>query len=295
MALQYWSNTGRAGKRRIVALEHAYHGDTIGAMSVSADSPFTAAFDALRLPVLRIADAADLDELLRVKRDEIAAMIVEPLIQGAAGMIVYPVERLQRFREVCAANEVLFIADEVFTGFGRTGRMFACNHADIVPDFMCLSKGLTGGFLPLAATVCREEIYQAFCGADRTRTFFHGHSYSGNPLGCAAGVASLEIFDCEPVFERIGAIENIHKERLPDFRQHPSVADVRMLGTIAAIELRTGDAGYLSDVRDRLYRYFLKRGVLLRPLGNVVYMVPPYVISPDDLHYVYDIVKSALR
>src|SRR5262245_49876473 len=201
MALQYWSNKGRPGKRRIVALEHAYHGDTIGAMSVSADSPFTAAFDALRLPVLRVAAAEDLDELLRVKRDEIGAMIVEPLIQGSAGMIVYAVERLQRFRELCAANEVLFIADEVFTGFGRTGRMFACNHADIVPDFMCLSKGLTGGFLPLAATLCREELYQAFCGADRTRTFFHGHSYSGNPLGCAAAVASLEVFDREPVFE----------------------------------------------------------------------------------------------
>lgn len=295
MALQYWRNQGNTRKCRIVALENAYHGDTIGAMSVSADSPFTEAFDALRMPVFRVADADSLEELLRENRNNIAAMIVEPLIQGAAGMLVYPVERLRRFRELCAANDILFIADEVFTGFGRTGRMFACHHADIVPDFMCLSKGLTGGFLPLAATVCREEIYQSFCSNDRTRTFFHGHSYSGNPLGCAAAVASLEIFERESVFERIGAIERIHKERLPDFQKHPSVAEVRMLGTIAAIELRTDDAGYLSDIRDRLYSYFLERGVLLRPLGNVVYMVPPYVTSADDLHYVYDMIESALR
>src|SRR5437899_9893341 len=206
IAIQYWYNRGEPTKHRIVALEHAYHGDTIGAMSVSADSPFTAAFDALRLPVLRVPDANGLQQLLSAKKDEIAAMIVEPLIQGAGGMRVYAADELKRFHQLCAANEVLFIADEVFTGLGRTGRMFACEHAEITPDLMCLSKGLTGGFLPLAVTVCRREIYDVFYSTDRSRTFFHGHSYSGNPLACAAAIASLKIFETEPVFDRIAVI-----------------------------------------------------------------------------------------
>jgi len=294
MAVQYWHNNGRPQKRRIVALEHAYHGDTIGAMSVSADSPFTAAFDALRLPVLRVGDVEDFQRVLATQAHEIAAMIVEPLIQGAGGMLVYPVERLKQFREICAASRVLFIADEVFTGFGRTGRMFACDHAAIVPDLLCLSKGLTGGFLPLAATVCTEEIYRAFYSTDRSRAFFHGHSYSGNPLGCAAAIANLKIFQTEPVFERIAAIESVHRDRLAEFRSHAGVAEVRMLGTIAAIELRASDAGYLSDIRTTLYPHFLRQGVLLRPLGNVIYTVPPYCVSPAELHYVYDVIKGAL-
>jgi adenosylmethionine-8-amino-7-oxononanoate aminotransferase len=294
IAVQYWHNNGRREKRRIVALENAYHGDTIGTMSISADSPFTVAFNGLRLPVLRVADENDLERVLREQKDQIAAMIVEPLIQGAAGMLVYPAMRLRRFRALCAANEVLFIADEVFTGFGRTGRMFACEHGNVVPDLMCLSKGLTGGFLPLAATICSEDVYQAFNTKDRFRTFFHGHSYSGNPLGCAAALASLRIFETEPVFERIAAIEKIHTQRLAEFREHPAVDAVRMLGTIAAIELRANDPGYLSDIRTRLYPYFLEQGVLLRPLGNVIYTVPPYVISEDDVHYIYDVIGKAL-
>jgi adenosylmethionine-8-amino-7-oxononanoate aminotransferase len=241
-----------------------------------------------------VADAEGFARLLHARKNEIAALIVEPLVQGAAGMRMYPAERLQQFQKLCAANDVLLIADEVFTGFGRTGKMFACDHAGVVPDLMCLSKGLTGGFLPLAATVCREHVYQAFYSDDRKRAFFHGHSYFGNPLGCAAAVASLRIFETEPVFERIAAIEQIHRERLPQFRNRDGVAEVRMLGTISAIELRADDAGYLSGVRGRLYPFFLEQGVLLRPLGNVVYMVPPYVVSPADLHYVYDVIQKAL-
>jgi len=295
MAVQYWHNQGRGEKWRIVALENAYHGDTVGAMSISADSAFTAAFDKLRLPVLRVKDPAELQTILRERKNEIAAMIVEPLIQGAAGMLVYPVDWLRRFHQLCAENDVLFIADEVFTGFGRTGRMFACEHAGIVPDVMCLAKGLTGGFLPLAATVCREEIHRVFVSSDRSRAFFHGHSYSGNPLGCAAAIASLNIFRTEPVFDRIAGIERVHRERIEEFRKHPSVSDVRVLGTIAAIELRVKDAGYLSEVRTQLYPYFLQHGVLLRPLGNVIYAVPPYVVTADDLHYMYDVIRNALR
>jgi adenosylmethionine-8-amino-7-oxononanoate aminotransferase len=293
-AVQYWYNLGRPTKHRIVALENAYHGDTIGAMSVSADSPFTATFEALRLPVLRVRNSLELERLLKEKKDEIAAMIVEPLIQGAAGMLMYPAAELKRFSTFCRAHEVLFIADEVFTGMGRTARMFACEHADVIPDLMCISKGLTGGFLPFAATLSRGEIYNAFHSTDRSRTFFHGHSYSGNPLGCAAAIATLKIFENEPVFHRIAAIERIHRERLAEFRHDAKVIGVRMLGTIAAIELRTADAGYLSSLRTRLYERFIDAGVLLRPLGNVVYTVPPYVIRPDDLHYIYDVIAKVL-
>jgi adenosylmethionine-8-amino-7-oxononanoate aminotransferase len=294
MAVQYWHNAGHPERHRILALEHAYHGDTIGAMSASDDSPFTAAFKTLRLPVLRVRDADDLERVLRTGHREVAAMIVEPLVQGAAGMRIYGSDLLRRYRELCAVHEVIFIADEVFTGFGRTGRMFACDHAGIVPDIMCLSKGLTGGFLPLAATVCSEKIYEAFYSPERTRAFFHGHSYSGNPLGCAAANAALRIFEVEPVFDRIAALEAIHREELQEFRGHPAVADVRMLGTIAAIELKTGDPGYLSNLRSQLYSFFLEHGVLMRPLGNVIYAVPPYVIAPADLRYVYGVVRKLL-
>jgi adenosylmethionine---8-amino-7-oxononanoate aminotransferase len=295
IAVQHWRHLGLPEKNRIVALEHAYHGDTIGAMSVSADSPFTAAFDSLRLPVLRVRNAAGFELLVRERKNEIAALIVEPLIQGAGGMIIHPVEFLRELRDLSAAHGVLFITDEVFTGFGRTGRMFACDHAAIAPDLMCLSKGLTGGFLPLAATVCSEDIYKTFCGTDRSRTFFHGHSYAGNPLGCAAAVASLKIFESEPVFDRIAAIERIHRQRLDAIRRNPAVSDVRMLGTVAALEVFASDAGYLSRLRSRLYPFFLERDVLLRPLGNVIYTVPPYVVLPDELHYIYDVIEEAIQ
>ena len=294
IAVQYWFNLGKPQKHRIVALEHAYHGDTVGAMSVSADSPFTAAFEPLRLPVIRVRSSSELERLLIHEKETIAGMIVEPLVQGAGGMLVYPTAELERFSALCAANDVLLIADEVFTGMGRTGRMFACEHARVTPDLMCISKGLTGGFLPFAATLCSNEIYNAFHNPDRSRTFFHGHSYCGNPLGCAAALATLKIFETEPVFDRIAAIERIHQARLAEFRNHPNVFGVRMLGTIAAIELRTDDAGYLSRLRPRLYESFINSGVLLRPLGNVVYTVPPYVIRPDDLHYLYDVIGKAL-
>jgi adenosylmethionine-8-amino-7-oxononanoate aminotransferase len=313
LALQYWKNCGRPDKRRVVALEHAYHGDTVGAMSVSDDSPFTAAFDSLRIPVLRTHSAYcahcpvgltratcrieclnKLDRLLSEQGDEIAAVIVEPLLQGAGGMIVHPEEFLSGVRRLTTAHNVLLIADEVLTGFGRTGRMFACERAGVVPDLMCVAKGLTGGFLPLAATFATDRVHDAFTGGDRARAFFHGHSYTANPIACAAANASLRIFVSEPVFERIAAIEKVHAARLPAFASHPSVADVRHIGTVAAIELEVPDAGYLSSLRPRLYQYFLSRGVLLRPLGNVVYILPPYVITPDQLNFVYDVIRDSL-
>jgi adenosylmethionine-8-amino-7-oxononanoate aminotransferase len=313
LAVQYWSNCGRPEKHRIVALENAYHGDTVGAMSVSDDSPFTAAFHSLRIPVWRTHAAScahcpvgltranchieclnKLELLLGEHGNEIAAVIVEPLLQGAGGMIVHPEEFLSGVRRLTAAHDVLLIADEVLTGFGRTGRMFACERAAVVPDLMCVAKGLTGGFLPLAATFATERIHEAFTDANRAHSFFHGHSYTANPIACAAANASLQIFESEPVFERIAAIEKVHAGRLPAFSKHPAVADVRHIGTVAAIELDVPDAGYLSSLRPQLYKYFLSRGVLLRPLGNVVYILPPYVITPEQLHFVYDVIQDAL-
>ena len=313
MALQFWRNLGKSRKTSLIALEHAYHGDTAGAMSVGADSDFVAAFQPLRFPVLRVPSAhcfrcpvgkqrdtcqidcvAPLERLLTDRHDEIAAVIVEPLLQGAGGMIVHPVEFLQRIRQLCTQYDVLLIADEVLTGFGRCGRMFACELAGIVPDIMCLSKGLTGGFLPLAATVCTSTVHESFYSPDRSRTFFHGHSYTANPLGCAAAIASLKIFDSEPVFERIAAIEKIHRERAPILAKHAMVADARMIGTVMAVELKAGDPGYFSQLRPVLYDFYLSKGVLLRPLGNVVYILPPYVIMPEQLHYVYDVIAESL-
>jgi adenosylmethionine-8-amino-7-oxononanoate aminotransferase len=173
--------------------------------------------------------------------------------------------------------------------------MFACDLANVVPDIMCLSKGITGGFLPLGATLCTDRVAAAFRGEDRTHTFYHGHSYSGNALACAAANASLQIFDDEPVFDRIATIAKINAERLAQFTQLHQVGNTRQIGTIGAIELRAEDAGYLSSMRPQLYRFFIERGVLLRPLGNVVYVLPPYVISPDELHRVYDVILEAIQ
>ncbi len=314
MAVQYWRNVGKPERKQIIALEHAYHGDTVGAMAVSEASAFTEAFEDLlfpvqrghsaycyRCPVGRKRDTCDIECLERIealleeKGQEVAAVIVEPLIQGAGGMIMHPPEFLKRTRELCTRHGVLLIADEVFTGFGRTGSMFACDGAEVVPDIMCLSKGLTGGFLPFAATLCTDTVYAPFHAPDRMRTLVHGHSYAGNPIGCAAAVASLEVFESEPVFERIRTVERIHRERLPLLAEHPMVGDARMIGTVAAMELEAGDAGYLSDMKSRLYDFFLSRGVLLRPLGNIIYILPPYVIQPDELHYVYDVVGEAIE
>src|SRR6266404_9016825 len=314
LAVQHFSNQRRPEKREIVALEHGYHGDTAGAMSVSDDSPFTDPFRTMRYAVHRVHSAycyrcpvglrretchiecvGQLETLLEERGDKIAAVIVEPLLQAAGGMIVHPVEFLQRVREACTKHDVLLIADEVLTGFGRTGKMFACDLAGIAPDLMCLSKGITGGFLPMGVTLSSDRVEAAFRSEDRLHTFYHGHSYTGNALACAAANASLRIFDEEPVFERIAVIAEINSERLAQVRTFSQVGEVRQIGTIGAIELRTDDAGYLSAMRPKLYQFFLERGVLLRPLGNVVYVLPPYVIAPDELHHVYDVIVEAIE
>jgi adenosylmethionine---8-amino-7-oxononanoate aminotransferase len=314
LAVQHFSNSGRPDKCEIVALEHGYHGDTAGAMSASDDSPFTDPFRTMRYPVHRVHSAycyrcpvglkreschiecvQKLEALLEEHAGRIAAVIVEPLLQAAGGMIVHPVEFLQKVRALCTKHDVLLIADEVLTGFARTGKMFACDLAGVAPDLMCLSKGITGGFLPMGATLCSERVAASFHSENRMHTFYHGHSYTGNALACAAANASLRIFDDEPVFDRIAGIAKIHAERLEQLRKHAAVGDTRQIGTIGAIELRTEDAGYLSAMRPKLYRFFLERGVLLRPLGNVVYVLPPYVISADELHRVWDVIAEAVE
>jgi adenosylmethionine-8-amino-7-oxononanoate aminotransferase len=314
IAVQHFSNQGRAEKREIVALEHGYHGDTAGAMSVSGDSPFTEPFRAMRYPVHRVHSAycyrcpvglrretchlecvQQLESLLVERGDKIAAVIVEPLLQGAGGMITHPVEFLQMVRALSSKHDVLLIADEVLTGFGRTGKMFACDLAGVVPDLMCLSKGITGGFLPMGVTLCTDAVEAAFRSEDRMHTFYHGHSYTGNALACAAANASLQMFEEEPVFDRIATIARINAERLALLRELHQVGETRQIGTIGAIELRAGDAGYLSAMRPKLYQFFLERGALLRPLGNVVYVLPPYVISPEELHRVYDVIQEAIE
>jgi len=314
LAVQYFSNQGRAEKNEIVALAHGYHGDTAGAMAVSDDSPFTEPFRSMRYPVHRVHSAycyrcpvglkrescdidcvRQLETLLAERRSQIAAVIVEPLLQGAGGMIVHPVEFLQRVRALCTKHDVLMIADEVLTGFGRTGKMFACDLAGVSPDLMCVSKGITGGFMTMGVTLCTDRVEEAFRSEDRMHTFYHGHSYTGNALACAAANANLQIFDDEPVFDRIGMIARIHSERLAEMRKRHQVGDARQIGTMGAIELRTEDAGYLSAMRPKLYGFFLEHGVLLRPLGNVVYVLPPYVIAPEELHRVWDVIEEAVE
>jgi len=314
LAVQHFRNLGRPEKCEIVGLEHGYHGDTAGAMSVSDESPFTEPFRAMRYPVHRVHSGycyrcpvglkreschiecvQQLEALLAERGQQIAAVIVEPLLQGAGGMIVHPVEFLQRVRALCSRNDVLLIADEVLTGFGRTGKMFGCDLANVVPDLMCASKGITGGFLSMGVTLCSDTVEAAFRSEDRLHTFYHGHSYTGNALACAAANASLRIFDDEPVFDRIATIARIHSERLGHLRQMHQVGETRQIGAIGALELRAEDAGYLSAMRPKLYGFFLERGVLLRPLGNVVYVLPPYVIEPEELHRVYDVIVEAIE
>lgn len=314
LAVQYFGNLERPEKHEIVALAHGYHGDTAGAMSVSDESPFTKPFDSMRYPVHRVNSAYcyrcpvglkretchiecvnQLEELLKQRGEQIAAVIVEPLLQGAGGMIIHPVEFLQQVRALCTRYDVLLIADEVLTGFGRTGKMFACDVANIAPDLACVSKGITGGFMTMGVTLCTDRIASVFRSENRLHTFYHGHSYTGNALACAAANANLQIFDDEPVFDRINGIARIHSERLSHLRELHQVGDTRQIGSIAALELRVDDPGYLSGLRPKLYDFFLERGVLLRPLGNVVYVLPPYVIAPEELHHVYDVIVEAIE
>jgi adenosylmethionine-8-amino-7-oxononanoate aminotransferase len=294
MALGFWRHRGE-NRSRILALEGAYHGDTIGGMSVGARGVFNAPYDPLlfdvdRLPFPSVGrEQATLDALSTACRNGgIAALIVEPLILGAGGMLIYPPWVLAEMKRICQAHGALFIADEVMTGWGRTGTLFACAQAGVTPDIGCYSKGLTGGSLPLAVTLCRADIFEAHYSTDRTKTFFHSSSYTANPIACAAALANLEIWAREPVMERIGRVTALHTERLDRFRDDRRFTNVRQIGTIAALDIVASDAGYMADIGPRLYQSFRARGLLVRPLGNTIYIMPPYCSSASELDLVYE-------
>ncbi len=302
MAVGCWHNR-KHPRHKVIALEHAYHGDMFGAMSVGQRGLFNAAYEEMLFEVAHLPFPAQeqeqntidtLKRLLSVEPDAFAALIIEPLVLGAGGMKMYSASVLAEIAELCRRHEVFLIADEVMTGFGRTGTMFACEQAKVAPDLMCLSKGLTGGFLPMGATLASAEIYDAFYSQDRARTFFHSSSYTGNAIACAAAAANLEVFEKEPVAARIAAVTERHAQRLAAFAGRAEVADIRQTGTIAAIELNAPDAGYFAALGPRLNRFYLERGVLLRPLGNVVYVLPPYCIRAEELAQVYETIDESL-
>lgn len=297
LSLQSFANRGEP-RRLIAALDNAYHGDTFGAMAASGRGVFTQMYEPLLFEVARLPDpsqgdtVAALDALIAERGTELAAVIVEPLVLGASGMRVWDEQVLQAIRERTAAAGVHLIADEVLTGFGRTGPLFACERAEVRPDLLCMSKGLTGGVLPLGATAATEDIFDAFRSADRSKTFFHGHSYTANPIACAAALASLQLFDDDSDDDRV-RIEVAHARQLETLRGMKGVRAVRQIGTIAAVEL-DAPPGYLSDIGRELAAYSLQQGVLLRPLGNVAYCLPPYCITDDELELVYGVLRRFL-
>jgi adenosylmethionine---8-amino-7-oxononanoate aminotransferase len=299
MALGFWRHTGEA-RHRIAVMEGSYHGDTIGTMSVGARGPFTAAYESLLFDVERIPfpapgrESATLEGFDAIcRRTPTAALIVEPLVLGAGGMLMYSAECLKQLRELCAAHGVLFIADEVMTGWGRTGTMFACEQAGVTPDIACYSKGLTAGALPLAVTLCRDDIFQAHYATDRRRTFFHSSSFTANPIACAAALANIGIWETEPVRERIAALAALQSRHLLRFRGDKRFQNVRQTGTITAMELKAPDSGYLSAIGPKLQAHFRDARVLLRPLGNTIYVLPPYCVTDEDLEAVYGAIESA--
>jgi adenosylmethionine-8-amino-7-oxononanoate aminotransferase len=298
MALGFWQHSGE-DRRRILALEGAYHGDTIGGMSVGERGVFNAPYEPLLFDVGRLPfphqgrEQETLDALDKACRERpVAALIVEPLILGAGGMLIYTPAVLAEMARICGQNGVLLIADEVMTGWGRTGTLFACEQAGIVPDIACYSKGLTGGVLPLAVTLCRRAIFDAHYAEDRRKTFFHSSSYTANPIACAAALANLKVWQSEPVMQRIAALAAVQAKALDRFRDDGRFANVRQLGTIAALDLVVTDAGYLADIGPRLYRHFLTRGFLVRPLGNTIYLMPPYCSTEAEINAVYDAIAE---
>jgi adenosylmethionine-8-amino-7-oxononanoate aminotransferase len=301
MALGFWRHNGEK-RSRILALEGAYHGDTIGGMSVGQRGVFNAPYDPLLFDVERLPfpcagrEQVTLDALNAACRNgPIAALIVEPLILGAGGMLIYPPWVLAEMKRICQTHGILMIADEVMTGWGRTGTLFACEQANVAPDIGCYSKGLTGGSLPLAVTLCRSDIFEAHYSTDRTRTFFHSSSYTANPIACAAALANLEIWQREPVMERVRRLAALQTERLDRFRANRRFANVRQLGTITALDIVTSDAGYMANVGPRLYLSFRARGLLVRPLGNSIYVMPPYCSTADELDLVYDAIDEVAQ
>jgi adenosylmethionine-8-amino-7-oxononanoate transaminase len=320
MAFQYWKHKGVGGKNCFLSLNNAYHGDTLGAVSVGGIDIFHSAFGPLlfrtfkapspycyrcelaaEYPGCGLACLEKMEEILKARHREIAALIIEPLVQAAGGMIVFPPGYLEGTRDLCRKYGVLFIADEVATGFGRTGRMFACEHESVVPDIICLSKGITGGYLPLAVTVATDEVYDAFLGEfSELKTFFHGHSYTGNPLGCAAALACLDIFEKEGTLEKLASKISFLEERLRALSGLPHVGETRNRGLMAGIELvrdkkRKEPYAWEEKMGWRVCYLLRDKGILLRPLGNILVIMPPLSISEEELSGMLDAIRDAIE
>lgn len=299
MSFQYWRNVGESKKNSFIYMDNAYHGDTIGAVSVGGVDLFHGVFKPLLFPAhkvmspsepTRVADAlADLERVLQQHGDSIAAMIVEPIVQAAGGMIIYPPAYLSGVRALCDQYRVHLIADEVATGFGRTGKMFACEYAAITPDMLCLSKGLTAGIMPLSVTMCTDAIYDAFFDDYETlKTFFHGHSFTGNPLACAVALESLQLFADNQLIAHVEQVSEVLQEEFAKLAAHPHVTNIRGVGMIAALDLlKDRDAGIAYDFTERVgfqvYKEGLKHGLMLRPLGDTVYVWLPLVTTAEQV------------
>lgn len=299
MALGFWANRGEP-RSRIAVLESSYHGDTVGGMSLGARGAFNRSYSSLLFDVDTLPFPAEgreqrtLDALEQLcASGTLAALIVEPLVLGAGGMRIYSPAVLGSLSAICAKHGVIFIADEVMTGWGRTGTRFACEQANIVPDIMCLSKGLTGGAVPLAVTVAAARIFEAHVSKERSAMLFHSSSFNANPIACAAARANLKVWREEPVLERIGSLAARQSERLLALSHLPRLSSLRQCGTIAAMELGEEASTYLSDLGPQLLAFFRERGLLLRPLGNTVYVMPPYCIDDADLDAIYEAIGDA--
>ena len=319
MAIQYFHNQGFTKKTKVIALENGYHGDTFGTMAVGAKSAFNAPFEGFLYETiyLPVPTEGQEEHSLATMRNlmqnahEIACFIFEPLIQGAGGMVMYEPEMLEQLISLAKENGVLTIADEIMTGFGRTGKMFATDFIETKPDILCLSKGLTGGAMALGVTSCTQEIYDAFLSEDRKKTLFHSHSFTANPLACTAGLASLDLLLTDETDNKILKINQLHNEFSGRMRYAPTTIigrgvshtstssnhhNIRIKGTILAIEIQTTEGtSYFNNIRDIAYQFFIEKGILIRPLGNVIYLLPPYCISEEDLEYIYGYIEEFLR
>jgi len=288
MAYQYWQNAGFKDKTQLVHLSHSYHGDTLGSVSVGGIDLFHKVYRKLIFKTIALKGQGwqavdDLEKLLKKRGDNIAALVVEPLVQGAAGMLVWPQGALRKMRALTKKYNVFLVADEVATGFGRTGRMFACQHEGVSPDFLCLAKGITGGYLPLAATLTTQKVFNGFLFDHKDqKTFFHGHTYTGNPLACAAALANLDVFQKEHTLRKLAPKIKFLAKKLKMFYNLRSVAEVRQKGFMVGIELHGGqEDGVGAKVCQAVRRY----GVILRPLGNVIVLMPPLSITVEELDY----------
>ena len=301
MAFQYWSNKGTP-RTKVIAFKNGYHGDTFGAMSVGARNAFNNAFEPMLFDVIHIDvptkgnEKKAMQQLQNaVKKNDVACFIFEPLVQGAGGMVMYESKILNEMLALCKKHNCISIADEVMTGFGRTGKMLAIDYLTNKPDIICLSKALTGGFMPLGLSICNSTIYNAYVSDVKTKTFFHGHSYTGNPTACSAALANLDIFDKPATFKNITRINEQHLNFQAKVKQHKNILDVRITGIIIAFEIRTKEkTHYLNSISETMAAFFLKRGIILRPLGNVLYILPPYCITNTELKSIYKVVNEFL-